>query len=169
MIRYLRLALVIISAVVLQTTLFTHLRIDGVAPDVGLVATLAVGYEDGPEMGAWFGFVMGLAIDCFLTTPLGLSALSFALTGYAVGVFQSQMVRTTHRAAPVIGFFGGLFGGLVFVTVGALVGQSGFLSLDSLKTILIAAVYDAVIAIAIFPVVRRAARQPDHGHWRVRR
>ena len=169
MIRFLRLALVVVSAVVLQTTLFTHLRIDGVAPQVGLVATLAVGYEDGPEMGAWFGFVMGLAIDCFLTTPLGLSALSFAVTGYAVGAFQSQMVRSTHRVAPIVGFFGGLFGGLVFVTVGALVGQSGFLSFESLKTVLIAAAYDALIAIPMFPIVRRAARQPDHHHWRVRR
>ena len=84
-IRYLRLALVVITAVVLQTTLFTHLRIDGVAPDVGLVCVLAVAYEDGPDTGAWFGFVMGLSIDLFLTTPLGLSALAYALTGYAVG------------------------------------------------------------------------------------
>ena len=142
-IRYLRLALVVITAVVLQTTLFTHLRIDGVVPDVGLVCVLAVAYEDGPDTGAWFGFVDGPGDRLFLTTPLGLSALSFALTGYAVGVFQAGMVRTTPRLAPILGFVGGLFGGLVFITVGALVGQSGFLSFESLKTVLIAAVYDA--------------------------
>jgi rod shape-determining protein MreD len=168
-IRYLRLALVVISAVVLQTTLFTHLRIDGVAPDVGLVAVLAVAYEDGPDTGAWFGFVMGLAIDLFLTTPLGLSALSFALTGYAVGVFQAGMVRKTPWLAPILGFVGGLFGGLVFITVGGLVGQSGFLTLESLKTVFIAAAYDALIAPIVFPIVRRAAREPDTNQWRVRR
>ncbi len=168
-IRYLRLALVVITAVVLQTTLFTHLRVDGVAPDVGLVCVLAVAYEDGPDTGAWFGFVMGLSIDLFLTTPLGLSALSYALTGYAVGVFQAGMVRTTPRLAPILGFVGGLFGGLVFITVGALVGQSGFLSLESLKIVFIAAVYDGLIAPIVFPVVRRAARQPDTKQWRVRR
>lgn len=169
MIRNLRLALVVISAVVLQTTLFTHLRIDGVAPDIGLVAVLAVAYEDGPETGAWFGFIMGLAVDLFLTTPLGLSALAFALTGYAVGVFQAGMVRTTPRLAPLLGFFGGLFGGLVFITVGALVGQDGFLSFDSLKIVLIAAAYDALIAPIVFPLVRRAAREPDANQWRIRR
>ena len=169
MIRYLRLGLVVITAVVLQTTLFTHLRIDGVAPDVGLVCVLAVAYEDGPDTGVRFGFVMGLSIDLFLTTPLGLSALAYALTGYAVGLFQAGMVRTTPRLAPIIGFVGGLFGGLVFITVGALVGQSGFLSLDSLKTVFIAAVYDALIAPIVFPVVRRAARRPDAQQWRVRR
>ena len=57
----------------------------------------------------------------------------------------------------------------MFITVGALVGQSGFLSLESLKTVFIAAVYDAVIAPIVFPVVRRAARQPDSNQWRVRR
>ena len=80
---------------------------------------LAVAYEDGADTGAIFGFVMGLAIDLFLTTPLGLSALSFAITGYAVGVFQAGMVRTTPWLAPILGGVGGLFGGLVFLTVGA--------------------------------------------------
>ncbi len=49
MIRRIRLGLVIVVCVVLQTTLFTHLRIDGVGPDIGLVAVLAVAYEDGAD------------------------------------------------------------------------------------------------------------------------
>ena len=74
---------------------------------------------------------MGLAIDLFLTTPLGLSALSFAITGYAVGVFQAghgahDPVRWPRCSAGSAGFFGGL----VFLTVGAVVGQTGFLSFD---------------------------------------
>ena len=101
MIRRIRLGFVVVICVVLQTTLFTHLRIDGVAPDVGLVAVLAVAYYDGAESGAWFGFVMGLAIDLFLTTPLGLSALSYAITAYGVGVFQAGMVRKPPAIAPV--------------------------------------------------------------------
>ncbi len=137
--------------VVLQTTLFTHLQIDGVAPDIGLVAVLAVAYEDGADTGAIFGFIMGLAIDLFLTTPLGLSALSFAVTGYAVGVFQHGVVRTTPWLAPILGGIGGLFGGLVFITAGAIVGQPGFLSFDSLRIVIIASIYDAVIAPAGVP------------------
>jgi rod shape-determining protein MreD len=160
-IRRIRLGFVVLACVVLQTTLFTHLRIDGVAPDVGLVAVLAVAYEDGADTGAIFGFIMGLAIDLFLTTPLGLSALSFAVTGYAVGVFQSGVVRTTPWLAPILGGIGGLFGGLVFLTAGAIVGQAGFLSFDSLRIVIIASLYDALIAPLVFPVVRPAARRPD--------
>ena len=97
MIRRIRLGLVVLVCVVLQTTLFTHLRIDGVVPDLGLVAVLAVAYEDGADTGAVYGFLMGLAMDLFLTTPLGLSALAFAVTGYAVGVFQADDFVKLHQ------------------------------------------------------------------------
>jgi rod shape-determining protein MreD len=168
-IRRIRLGLVILVCVVLQTTLFTHLQVDGVAPDIGLVAVLAVAYEDGADTGAIFGFLMGLAIDLFLTTPLGLSALSFAITGYAVGVFQAGLVRRTPWLPPILGGLGGLFGGLVFITVGGIVGQSGMLSFDSLRVVIIAAAYDAVIAPLVFPLVRRAARRDDApAQWRIR-
>ena len=169
MIRRIRLALVVVVCVVLQTTLFTHLQIDGVAPDLGLVAVLAVAWENGPDSGAIYGFIMGLAVDLFLTTPLGLSALSFAITGYAVGVFQTGVVRTSPWLAPILGGIGGLFGGLVFITAGAIVGQPGMLSFDSLRIVIIASIYDAVIAPLVFPIVRRAARRDDaRVSWRVR-
>lgn len=170
MTRRIRLAFVVVIGVVLQTTLFTHLRIDGVVPDVGLVAVLAVAYSDGAESGAWFGFVAGLSIDVFLTTPLGLSALSYAITGYAVGVFQTGVVRTPHAIAPLLGGIGGFFGGITFLAIGAAVGQEGFLSVAGLKTVLVAALYDGAIAPVVFPLVRAAARRSEHAlTWRIGR
>jgi hypothetical protein len=95
--------------------------------------------------------------------------MSFAITGYAVGVFQAGVVRTTPWLAPILGGIGGLFGGLVFLTAGAIVGQPGFLSFDSLRIVIIASIYDAVIAPVVFPIVRRAARREEHSSaWRVR-
>ena len=81
--RWLRYFLVILSLVVLQTALFPHLRVFGAVPDLLLVATAAVGYERGAEGGAVFGFVSGLAIDCFLASPLGVDA--GAVTGFSAG------------------------------------------------------------------------------------
>ena len=53
----------------------------------------AVAYYGGPQLGAIYGFTAGIAIDCFLTTPMGLSALSFALVGYGVGALQTGQVQ----------------------------------------------------------------------------
>ncbi|MET0894633.1 MAG: rod shape-determining protein MreD [Acidimicrobiia bacterium] len=166
MIRRVRLAFVILAAVLLQTTVFTHLRIDDVAPEVGLVCVLAVAYEEGPNTGALFGFCMGLAIDLFLVTPLGLTAMTYAVTGFAVGVFQAGIVRSSPWMPPVLGFLGGLFGGFLFIAIGAMVGQEGFLSAAAIKTVLIAAMLDALIAPIVFPVVRWAAREPEAGGLR---
>lgn len=154
-----RLALLIVAAVVLQTTLFSAgLRVAGVRPDLLLVLTIAVAYYEGSERGAAFGFVAGLVIDLFLTTPLGLSALSFALVGYAAGRVQDALVRTPRCIAPIMGGLGGLAGGALFVCVGALAGQDHLLALRSAQVIAIASAYDALTALAAFPLVRWATR-----------
>lgn len=162
----LRLALLIVAAVVLQTTVFSSgLRVFDVMPDIGLVLTVAIAYQQGPERGAAFGFAAGLAIDLFLDTPTGLSALSFSLVGYGVGVVQSGMVRSTRWIAPIMGFLGGVAGGALFICVGALAGQDQLLAFRSVKVILIAGVYDALLAFVAFPIARWATRQPIEAGW----
>jgi rod shape-determining protein MreD len=154
-----RLALLIVAAVVLQTTVFSAgMRVAGVRPDLLLVLTIAVAYYAGSERGAAFGFVAGLAIDLFLTTPLGLSALSFALVGYAAGRVPDALVRTPRWIAPIMGGLGGLAGGALFVCIGALAGQDHLLALRSAQVVVIASVYDALIALAAFPLALWATR-----------
>lgn len=163
LLRRIRLVLVIITLVVLQTTVFPSLRVFDAMPDLLLVATVAMAYEDGPQAGLVFGFVGGLAIDLFLSSPAGLSALAFAATGYVIGVFQSGLMRESRSIRPILGFVGGLFGGTIFVVVGAIVGESGYLSLNSVKIVIVAALYDALVAFVIFPFVRWAAQDADAG------
>ena len=157
----LRLALLILAVVVLQTTVFSAgLRVFGVMPDLGLVLTVAVAFYIGPERGAVFGFVSGLAVDLFLSTPLGLSALSFALVAYGVGFVQGGLVSSARWVAPIMGALGGLAGGVLFVGIGAIAGQDQLLALSSVRIILVASAYDALIAFAVFPIARWATRAP---------
>lgn len=164
----LRLALLVVTTVVLQTTLLSSLRIFGVMPDIGLVATAAVAYSEGPETGAIYGFANGLAIDLFLRTPLGLGALTFALVGYGVGIVQSGMLRPTRWLVPLLGALSGLAGGLMFIAIGGLVGREELLAVRSVKVLLFATAYDGVLAFAVFPVARWATRHRGH-HERVER
>ncbi|MEX2256444.1 MAG: rod shape-determining protein MreD [Acidimicrobiia bacterium] len=168
-IRRIRLVLLVITLVVLQTAVFPHLRVFGAIPDLCLVATVAIAYEEGPQTGALFGFVSGLVVDLFLASPLGLSALANSCTGYAVGVFQGGMVRESRMLPSVLGGIAGLGGGSMIVMVGGIVGQSGYLSLTSLRIVIVASIYDAVVAPAIFPFVRWANHDPDYGYRNRRR
>ncbi|MGH8982337.1 MAG: rod shape-determining protein MreD [Acidimicrobiia bacterium] len=153
-----RLLLLLLTTVVLQATLFPDLRFFDVAPDLGLVATIAVACRIGPERGAVYGFASGLAIDLFLQTPFGLSALSFAVVGYGAGIVQGGMSRDVRFAAPLFGGIGGLVGGFFFVTVAALAGEDQVMALRTVYVVLLAGVYDAVVACVLFPAARWATR-----------
>jgi rod shape-determining protein MreD len=167
LIRRVRLILLVITLVVVQTAVFPHLSIFGAIPDLCLVATVAIAYEEGPQFGAIFGFAAGLAIDLFLSSPAGLSALAFSLTGYGLGVFQGGLVRESRSIAPVMGAIGGLLGGTIFVVVGGIAGQTGYLSFHSVKIVFVAAMYDSVVAYLVFPFVRWA-NHADFGRSRPR-
>jgi rod shape-determining protein MreD len=160
-IRRLRLGLVAVLAVVLQTTLFADLRLFGVAPDLPLVLVIAVAYREGPQTGAVYGFWCGLAIDLFLQTPFGLSALAFSAVGYAVGGLRTGMTHASPWAPMVFGGFGGLAGGALFVVVGILAGQEQLVAARTVPVVLAAAAYDALLALPVFPLGRWAAHSSE--------
>lgn len=157
-IRIIRLALILVAVVLLQTAVFPHARIFGVAPEIGLVATVAVAFIAGPAAGSVFGFAAGLSLDLFLQTPLGLSSFVWTIVGYAVGVLQGAVLRSAWWFASALTFVAGLVGGTLFILLGAIVGQGQLWGWSSARTVLIAACYDALLAPLVFPVVRFALR-----------
>jgi rod shape-determining protein MreD len=163
--RRIRLALVILTLVVLQTTVFTHLRVFDAVPDLCLVGTIAMAYEEGPIPGALFGFASGLAIDLFLSTPVGLSALAFALTGYGVGLFQSGLIRESRGITLVLGGVGSLIGNTIFLIVGGLAGHEELFALHNIQVLIVASFYDALLAVAVFPFVHWAAKADSGKAW----
>jgi hypothetical protein len=99
----------------------------------------------------------------FLSTPLGLSALAFALTGYGVGLFQSGLIRESRGIASVLGGVGGVVGNAIFLIVGGIAGRSDLFAVRNIQIVIVASLYDAVVAIAVFPFVRWAVRDADAG------
>lgn len=159
--RYVRLAAVVVLMLLLQVTVFPHLRIEGVAPDLGLLVAVAVGYHDSAEAGAITGFCAGFAFDLFLETPVGLHALSYAIVGYAAGVLEGGLLRSPRWMPTLLGALGGLAGGLIFVGVGYLVGVDAVKGTQAITTISIAALYDALLAPFVFLLVVAAIGRRD--------
>jgi rod shape-determining protein MreD len=159
--RSLRMLALIIVVVLVQVTLFPHLRLAGVAPDLGLVVALAVGYNDGPEAGAIAGFVAGFGFDLFLETPLGLNALAYALVGYGVGIIEGGLLRSPRWLPSVLGVAGGLAGGLILIAIGVLAGVENVKGTHGVQTIAIAALYDGLLAPLVFFVLARTIGRGD--------
>ncbi|HVM40526.1 MAG TPA: rod shape-determining protein MreD [Acidimicrobiia bacterium] len=142
-------------ALLAQVSLLPHLRVLGVVADVMIVATVAVAVRRGPEYGGVFGFAAGLLVDLFLQVPVGLSALAYSIVGYAVGLAQSSLLRERWWLAPLLAGLGSLAAGLVFVLAGLILGQEYLLDLRSFLVLPARALYDAALALIVFPVTAR--------------
>lgn len=91
-VRVLRIVLVCVSALLLVLAFVSRLSLFGVRPDAMLLVTVLIALAEGSEAGTVAGYVCGLSIDLFLDTPLGLSALTYCLVGYAVGQARDRIL-----------------------------------------------------------------------------
>jgi rod shape-determining protein MreD len=93
--RLLALAVVLVVAVLVQSTVLARLRLDGVRPDLLVLAVVSVAVATDPTTGAVFGFVAGLVADLLFDLPVGVSALVYTAVGFAVGTVRVYV--TSHR------------------------------------------------------------------------
>jgi rod shape-determining protein MreD len=165
--RVIRIGALIALLTVMQVAVFPHLRLLGAVPDLGLLLAIAVAFRDGPEAGLVTGFFAGVAFDLFLETPVGLTALAYALTAYATGVLQTGVLRSPRMLSPLAGFLGGLVSGMLFVVVGVLAGANVAFTDHTFALLLASALYDAVLAPLVFWLTDRVLgdRDPASARW----
>ncbi len=153
--RTLLLLAVIVSALLLQTTVFADVLLLGAKPELLYLLTIVFAFLDGPSAGAISGFAGGMAEDFFLNQPKGITALTLTLLGYAVGMLR-QYVVSPSPVFPVFLVAGGTFGGVLFYgAVSFLLGQLDVSTLYLVRVAALSAVYNAILTPLLFPVLRR--------------
>lgn len=162
---WVRLVLLLLLGILLQTTLMPDLQLREVRPDLMLLITICVGLTGGPEQGAIAGFGAGLLTDMFMTTtPVGLCALTMCLVGFIVGSLRGAImpeVRSLWLApgAALVATAGGV---VLFVLLGVVLGQSQ-LSAGGvhhvLKIAIIEGVWNAILAVPTERAVSWASGQ----------
>jgi len=141
----LRMPLMLLTALLVQTTVLSRVRVLGVMPDFMLLVAVAAGVTAGPTRGAALGFTSGMLIDLFLPTPLGLSALVFTLVGYGVGVANTGVLRSAWYIPVLTAGAASATGVVLYALVGSVLG--GRMIDGHLATIaLVVGVCNAVLA-----------------------
>ena len=149
-----RLGVVVITALLLQVSLFSQFSFDGARPDVMILVAVAGGFVAGAERGAVIGFVSGLAYDLVLTTPLGLSAFVYTLVGYTVGAIGSSVVRSAAWIGPVVVAVGSAAGMVLYAVVAEVLGQAAFTGPPLTAIVVVVTAVNTALA----PIVVRAVR-----------
>jgi rod shape-determining protein MreD len=141
-------------AILLSRELTLSLPILGIGPDLLIVVLVSFSIGERPRSAAIAGFAVGLARDLLLTTPAGLSAFAYAVTGYGVA-----LVGVPRGVGPVVGLFAGatfasqLIYGLGAVFLGPQVDPSPLP-----RMLFITTAYNALISPLLMPLISRVVR-----------
>lgn len=147
---------VVLAALLLQLTVFVDVRIAGVAPELMVLVAVLAGIAAGSARGSVIAFFVGLSWDLYLATPLGLSAVSFALAAYAVGGFEKTLFNDSRIQVAALTGLATAGTVAVYAVFGELVGQRDLIDDDLVSVVAIASAVNAVLAPTAAPLVRWA-------------
>jgi rod shape-determining protein MreD len=150
-------AAVVLTALVLQSTLFATINLGGSKPELVYLVTIILAFLEGPASGAMAGFAGGMMQDFLLNEPKGITALTLTLVGYTVGAIR-QFITTPSPLFPVALVGTATIGGVLFNRLVAfLLGQLDVAAGEVVRVALLAGLYNAILTPILFPVIRRLA------------
>lgn len=140
-------AVVLLTALLLQTVVFAGLSVAGWRPDLVLVTVVAFALAEGPDTGLRYGFAAGLLADLLSGASfVGLGALVASIVGYVCGALRPYM--SSHVLAGQVAVAG--TAGAAAVLAHGLLARVLGLPQYTLATVLAGAlaigVYDALVA-----------------------
>ncbi len=151
----LRVALVIVLAVILQAAFFSPLTILGASPNVIGVVVVSLGLLGGGVVGAVCGFATGFLLDSLLLQTLGVSSLVLLSIGFLAGRYRESFEVGGRWTAPLLAGAFTFLAASGFAALQLMLGVESAVSLLVLREIVVQALLAVGLAFALFPLIRR--------------
>lgn len=154
----LRLAAIIFLTVLLQVGFFSGVPLLGTVANVVPVVVIALGLLGGAVTGGVAGFSAGLLLDAMLGGTLGITSLSLMVAGYLAGRWREGYDIVSSLVPPLLT---GALTGVAVTAYGAMqltLGVDAPVSIVILREILAQAFLGGLLAIPVFPLIRRSLR-----------
>ena len=154
----LRIALIVIVAIVLQVSFFSYLTLFGTTPNIIPLVAVSLGLLGGAMVGAVSGFVLGFILDSVLLATLGISSLTLLTVGYLAGRYREGTQIANTLMPPI------MIGVLTDRGLGRLLGVAAHarhrtrVSLLVLREIFVQGLLAFLFAIPLYPLIRRVLR-----------
>ena len=148
-------ALTILVCFLLQTSVFEHIRLAGVRPNILIILVVSTAVIRGQNEGMLVGFFSGLLMDMFFGTVIGIFAFMYMFTGFVCGYFN-RIYYEEDLVLPLIliGASDLLFGFLMFIKQGLLHNHRQFFFF--FRTIILPEiVYTVAIGIILYRIILR--------------
>lgn len=155
-----RVALAIVvplAAALLQGSVVPFTTVAGARPNLVVLVAASWAVVAGPRQAIWWAFIGGLAADLLSGGPVGALALASLLPIAAIGVSQSSRPRSIPTAVASVGL-ASAFAGALYAVILAVVGVQLPELPALLASVVASAAYNAVLAIATYPLLRMLGR-----------
>lgn len=155
-----RLSMVGVTALALQTTVLTRLTLGDMVVELMLLLSVAGGVAAGPERGALTGFWLGLLFDlAYPVDALGLMALVYGLTAFLAGYADRLTVHRPWWLSIASVGVASAAGIVLYPVAAAVVGVDGLLTVDVVGLALRVGLVNAFLAPLAIPLMRWCHRQ----------
>lgn len=156
---FLRVAGVLLVAVVLQISGFAQISVLGASPNLVVLAVAGTAFFAGSVTGAATGFTAGLLLDLALGHVVGASSLVLTAVGYGTGRYR-EVRDPAHGLSPIV-FAAGATAAylLASAAVSYMLGVEAVIDpLALLRELAVTVVLNAVLALPVFWLLRRVLR-----------
>ena len=153
---WLRVLTLLIGAAILQSSIFTEIRVGGTGLELLLLISVLSGYHGGPIRGAYVSFWSGLVNDCIVASPLGIHALIYPAIAVAVSNLEERFIneKPTVRAFGVV--LAVATGVLLTAGVGHIFGEGTFNTSSLPETAIVAGVMTTLFSKPLSSIVKWA-------------
>jgi rod shape-determining protein MreD len=153
-----RVAAILVACVVLQISFFSFLTLFGSTPDIVPLVVVSLGLLGGAVLGAVCGFAAGLLLDSALLQTLGVSSLVLLSAGYLAGRYREGAEISNSLLPPLLAGALTAAAAAGFAAIQLMLGVRAPVSLLVLREILIQGLLAVLLAIPLYPLIRRILR-----------
>ena len=154
----LRIAAIVLLAVILQVSFFSYLSLLGATPDVLAVVIICLGLLGGGVIGGVCGFTAGILLDSILLQTLGVSSLVLLAAGYLAGRYREGFEISGRWVAPLLAGALTAMAALGFAAIQLMLGVETQVSLLVVREIVVKGLLAFIVAIPLYPLLRRVLR-----------
>ena len=153
---WLRVLTLLIGAAILQSSIFTEIRVGSTGVELLLLISVLSGYHGGPLRGAYVSFWSGLVNDCIVASPLGIHALIYPAIAVAVSNLEERFIneKSTVRAFGIV--LAVATGVLLTAGVGHIFGEGTFNTSSLPETAIVAGVMTTLFSKPLSSIVKWA-------------
>lgn len=155
-----RISALVLTAGVLQVSLFSSFALFGGTPDVLLVSLVAIALLRGAVPGATAGFAAGVIVDVATLGILGVNSLLLTLAGYWAGRYGETTGRDRAHAPLLAIVVMTVLVGIGSYVLHFMLGDEISARYALVTTLVPTTVLNALAGAALWPLATRTLRRP---------